>query len=377
MIRWLILFAAAALAALAAAPASAQTCRRGATAVEQSFPSTGPEQTKWFICVSEATGGTRPNGLVVGPVYFRKAPTAPFVKIFYDARVAEIFVPYELGLQRYFDLSYYKFSLGDLSAAECPASAKGILITPRICRELRDRGLIWKDQSSARRGEDLAIWGVIFAANYRYVERFEFRDDGTIIGRIAATGQNISNSPYEMHAHNAVWRLDIDLNGIRNKPALVRRVEDVAGPLASTEVTPIAKEGPFPYSAQEFTTLSIGNANLTNKAGHASTYRLMMITEGGSSRHMEPFTQSEYWVSRYHPDQYYPGELPQFVADGAPTANNDVVFWVKGSAHHDPRDEDGVISQGQWIGVTHTMGAGFMLMPHNLFDCSPLYEPCP
>jgi Cu2+-containing amine oxidase len=244
---------------------------------------------------------------------------------------------------------------------------------------VRDRGLDWKAGGGGRRGEEVVIWGVINAANYKYVEQFEFRDDGTIVGRFQATGQNLPEHPYEMHAHNAVWRLDIDLNGITNRPSLIRRVEDVgnlAGQ-ASTVSTPIVKEGPIPYSAPEFTTLGIGNDNLRNARGHASTYQLMLKTDGGSSRHKEGFTRSEYWVSRYSPEEYYPGGLERFVGDGASTRNNDVVFWVKGSAHHEPRDEDGFDDRGQWVGVTHTMGSGFMLMPHNLFDCSPLYTPCP
>lgn len=379
MIRWLLLAVAAALVAFAASPSAAQSCRAGAIQVDQAFPSTGPEQTRWRICVSEAIGGTRPNGLVVGPVYFRKAPSAPFVNIFYDARIAEIFVPYASGQPRYYDLSYYHFQLGPLSATECPPSVGGVLLTPVICRELRDRGLDWKDNNGGRRGEELVIWGVINAANYKYVERFEFRDEGTIAGRFEATGQNLPHSPYQMHAHNAVWRLDIDLNGLSNRPALVRRIENVPDPTgqASTLATAILKEDAFPYTAQEFTSLRIGNDNLRNRRGQASTYQLMLKTEGGSSRHSEAFTRAEYWVSRYRSDEYYPGDLDRFVADGAATGNNDVVFWVKASAHHDPRDEDGVDDRGQWMGVTHTMGAGFMLMPHNLFDCSPLYKPCP
>ena len=379
MTIWATALTGALFAILAATPASAQSCRAGAIQVDQAFPTAGPEQTRWRICVSEARGGARPNGLVVGPVYFRKTPASSFVNIFYDARISEIFVPYSSGQPRYFDLNVYHFELGNLSRTECPASANAVLLTPTICRELRDRGLIWKDGQGGRRGEDLVIWGVIDAANYKYVERFEFRDDGTIIGRFAATGQNLPSALYEMHAHNAIWRLDIDLAGLANRPSLLRRSESLADPngTASTVTTPIANEGSFPYASQEFTTLSIGNANLRNRQGHASAYQLMLITEGGSSRHIEPFTQAEYWVSRYDPNQYYPDILPQYVADGAPTMDRDVVFWAKSSAHHQPRDEDGIVRNGEWMGVTHTMGAGFMLMPHNLFECSPLYQPCP
>jgi hypothetical protein len=37
--------------------------------------------------------------------------------------------------------------------------------------------------------------------------------DGTIIGRMGATGQNLPGDELEPHAHNAIWRIDIDFGG--------------------------------------------------------------------------------------------------------------------------------------------------------------------
>jgi hypothetical protein len=54
---------------------------------DQSFPTSGPAQTSWRICwheVASSQGLTNPNGLVIGPVYFRKSPNAPFVSILWD-----------------------------------------------------------------------------------------------------------------------------------------------------------------------------------------------------------------------------------------------------------------------------------------------------
>ena len=204
--------------------------------VVQIFPTVGPAQTTWHICWHEVRSNDsvhNPNGLVIGPVYFQKAPTAPLIRILWDMRVSEYFVPYHSGSPRYYDLSGYNFKLASVSAADCPASAGGTPVSSRVCKEVRDRGLMWKDGASVRRGEELVLWGAIDAANYRYIQEYTFRDDGMIIGRMGATGQNLPGAQFETHVHNAIWRLDIDLDGVTNNAALIRHAENVANPAGS------------------------------------------------------------------------------------------------------------------------------------------------
>jgi hypothetical protein len=79
-------------------------------AITQNFPTTGPAETTWLICWREVAGLNsiaNPNGLVIGPVYLRKAPNAPFVRILWDMRVSDYFVPYHPGNPRFYDLSYF------------------------------------------------------------------------------------------------------------------------------------------------------------------------------------------------------------------------------------------------------------------------------
>jgi Cu2+-containing amine oxidase len=66
--------------------------------------------------------------------------------------------------------------------------------------------------------------------------------------------------------------------------------------------------------------------------------------------------------------------LPSYISPPQPVSNADVVVWYYGAAHHQPRDEDGRVVNGWWSGEAHIMWNGFMLMPHNLFDKTPL---CP
>ena len=116
-------------------------------AITQNFPTIGPVQTTWLICWHEVAGYNsiaNPNGLVIGPVYFRKSPSAPFVRVLWDMRVSDYFVPYHPGNPRYYDLSAFNFVLTSVSAADCPACQGGGPISPHVCKEVHDRGLMWQ-----------------------------------------------------------------------------------------------------------------------------------------------------------------------------------------------------------------------------------------
>ena len=199
-------------------------------AITQSFPTAGPAQVTWKICWREVAGSNsiaNPNGLVIGPVYLRKAPGAPMVQILYDLRVSEYFVPYHSGSPRYYDLSGFNFQLTGVTAADCPAALGGAVLSPRVCREIRDRGLLWKDSTGVRRGEEIVLWGAINAANYRYIQEYAFRDDGTITARAGATAQNLPGRELEPHTHNAIWRVDIDLGGTTNSAMRMQHQENI------------------------------------------------------------------------------------------------------------------------------------------------------
>jgi Cu2+-containing amine oxidase len=85
---------------------------------------------------------------------------------------------------------------------------------------------MWKDYGGVRRGEELILWGAIDAANYRYIQEYTFRDDGMVIGRMGATGQNLPYSELITHVHNAIWRIDVDLDGVTNSVSWLQHLED-------------------------------------------------------------------------------------------------------------------------------------------------------
>jgi len=352
--------------------------------ITQNFPTSGPTETTWIICWREVAGNNSiddPNGLVIGPVYFRKSPNAPFVRILWDLRVSDYFVPYHPGSPRFYDLSGYNFKLSAVSAADCPAAVGGATISAHVCKEVRDRGLMWKEYGAVRRGEEILLWGAIDAANYRYIQEYTFRDDGVIVGRMGATGQNLSGDELTTHAHNAIWRIDIDLNGVTNNTARLQHLENPANPAgaANDTATPIAVAQGFTWSPRAHDAVEITNPVFKNAQGHLSSYQLFpMVTGGGLTQHFERFTYNEFWITPYNPGQFAAKNLPTYVAGSQPVTNTDIVVWYKGSLHHHPRDEDGVFDQNNhWHGTTGVMWTGFMLKPHDLFDCSPFYKPCP
>src|SRR5438105_2638368 len=87
----------------------------------------------------------------------------------------------------------------------------------------RDRSVLsavahvrWRSVADqARRGQRLDLWATLSAANYRYIMRYSFHDDGTIQARVAGTSQNLRSVPVGdetgMHVHQAAWRMEFDL----------------------------------------------------------------------------------------------------------------------------------------------------------------------
>jgi hypothetical protein len=89
-------------------------------------------------------------------------------------RCNAVFVPYHAGSPRYYDLSGFNFQLTTVTANDCPASVGGALLSSHVCKEVHDRGLMWKDSSGVRRGQELVLWGSIDADNYRYIQEYTF-----------------------------------------------------------------------------------------------------------------------------------------------------------------------------------------------------------
>jgi primary-amine oxidase len=320
--------------------------------------------TTWDLCFSTIA----PFGVVIQVAEFRRSPSDPFVRVLFDGRISEIFVPYHPGNPRFFDISNNNPPLLTLSAGDCPAP-RTIIGNGKVCREIRDRGIAWKDDSLVRRGEELVLWSVADAGNYNYILEWAFRDDGSIAVRAGSTGPKLGGpNDTRGHMHAFSWRLDIDLGGA-NGDSVERtfHVEDLTQtPSPASDSTRLVMvEGGRPWEPGAFATLEIGDDTLQNGNGRPTSYELQPYRTG-SGRHSEAFTKNDFWVTLANPAEVFAKNLPTYV-NGQNVVSADVVVWYTGSAHHEDgmRDEDRDTVPVLWT--------GFELHPQNLFDRTPLY----
>jgi primary-amine oxidase len=306
-------------------------------------------------------------GLVITGASFRKSPTSPFIFVLFDGRLGEIFVPYHPGTPRFGDISQFNFPPLTLTSVHCPPPRQ-IIGGFQICKEVR-KNLAWMNDAQARYGQEVAYFSVLDAANYNYVMEWTFRDDGAILVRGGSTGPKLGGADDTRgHMHNFTWRLDVDLNGAAGDRAyLTSHVENLAAPSTATDtMNLISVEGSRVWTPQNFNTLEIFDSALQNDRGRATSYELVPM-RSGTARHSEPFTQRDFWVTRYNPAEILAVNLPTYIQNQQSTVNQDLVIWYTGSAHHEnnPRDEDRQTVPMIWT--------GFELVPKNLFNGTPFY----
>lgn len=372
---WTLALAAA--CALWITPASAQNApcatfspaTGAANIVEQSFPtapSAGAAQTTWRVRFAHAVG----KGLYITGAWFRTAPNQPWIQILYDARLADIFVPYEAGTPRFYDLTNFSFPLVQATAED--AGPCGRIIDGVVVHEVTSYGVMWKDDTAVRHGQELVLWATLDSANYNYIMRYGFRDDGTITLRLGATSRNLPGMELMGHMHNALWRIDMDLNGAGgDTPYTYEHIETTAANTASDTFTLFNRgvEGSLDVRPERYTELVVRDtATSTPRAQISYEFRPV---RSGAPRHQEGFAHHDFWVTRYRgTEMLY--QLPQHV-NGESVSNTDIVVWHITGLRHDPRNEDGFFQGSVWNGVALVMWGGLDLRPRNLFTRTPLF----
>lgn len=351
----LMLFALVAPALLAQSP---QYCS-APYYVEQAFPTSGPEVSRWKLCWQFVNG----PGLAITGLWFRPTPASQWIKLMWDGRLAELFVPYHAGYPRYHDIGYH-FGPVPLTAAQCPGKILGA--SSETCMEIRDRGIMWMHDAESRRGQELVLWSVIAAANYNYIIEWSFRDDGVLSSRIGATGTPAGPTT---HVHGPLWRLDIDLNGFCCNTATHMSHKEV-GLTGVDTMTDVNTARGFKWDPVAYDTIHIRDASLKNGNGKPSLW-MFMPERGGTPFHQEPFTWDTFWVTPYVWNQTDGSQLPNYVANAPNTANTDIVLWYYGGLHHIIRDEDN--APGGYSQMTLTMYEGFHLMPFDVWSSTPFY----
>jgi primary-amine oxidase len=300
-------------------------------------------------------------------------PDAEWLKVLDEAGLSELFVPYASGSPRYYDFSNFQFDL--VEAVPADAGPCGILLDspPRVVREVRDKGILWKDDEQGRRGQVLVLWATLDAANYNYLIEYRFHDVGIVEFRTAGTAVNLPSKPLEAHMHNALWRIDIDVGGRENDRAEVfEHVEpDLVGGWTD-QVVPFngGREGWLDWDPHAFTELRVSDPSVTNAQGDPISWSLRPQQPGRQS-HVESFMEHDAWVTRWANTEFFYPSIESYVANQESVVGEDVVLWATAPVLHVPRSEDGVIRGGEWDGVALAMWGGLELRPRNLFVGTP------
>ena len=315
------------------------------------------------------------EGLYITSAEFRPGPGKPWMKVLGELRLVEIFVPYETGSPRFYDISQFNWPMIPLSLED--VGFCGEVIETYVAKEIRDMGILWKDDRKVHRGQALVLWAAIDAANYNYVMEYVFRDDGRIEFSVGATARNLPGREYRAHTHDGLWRIDMDLAGSDHDRVLVsRRLGDMVDPAVSNVLDPFngGVEGVIDFVPEEYTVLRIEDTVRTNARGNNIAYDLIPMRRG-SSRHQEDWSHGDFWVTPYHADERIYPDLPDYIADGESIDDTDVVVWHVTPVHHLPRDEDGEFQpDGTWRGSALLMRTGAMLKPRDLFDRTPFFD---
>jgi primary-amine oxidase len=358
-------------ATLLHAAVAAAVCSSG-TELVQAFPTSGGAVSEWKLCwkierMPDELGALEASEtLVISEATFRPGAAAPPVEVLGELRMVEIFVPYNSGGPRFHDLTGFNFDLQALSTTECPTTR---LSGDRICVEVSDRDLAWRDPyvPVARRGERLVLWSILNAANYDYIMYYAFYDDGTIEVRAGSTGQKLGGpDASEGHEHLFAWRIDLDVAGAAGDTASVWN-QAFGGKVVRGKGERIDTETGIPWAAEGFTVVEVDDATRTNANGRHTGYALKPL-RSGLPKFREAWTRHPIWLTRA------PGagqelravDLPSYV-NKEPVAGQNVVLWYLDTHHHehDMRDEDRDTVPVLWT--------TFQLAPQNLWDGTPFY----
>jgi Cu2+-containing amine oxidase len=363
---------AAALQVMAVPRADAAYCTTG-TELTQDFPTSGPAVSQWHLCweilrmPNDVGALVESETLVLSQVEFRPGATATPVTVLGDMRMAEIFVPYHSGDERFHDLTDFAFDLQPLTTTECPGTR---LAGNKLCVEVRDRQLAWRDPYGgpvARRGETLVLWGLLNADNYDYVMAYEFDDDGTIQVRAGSTGQKLDGPDDTAgHFHNFAWRVNLDVAGAGGDTVHLASTNSGLTTTRERERT-VKTETGLKWSAASFTHVTVEDATHVNGNGRLTGYTLAPVREG-LAHFGEAWTRFPIWVTRNQ------GPTAELRFRDVPTYLNnesvqgqDLVVWYFDSHNHESnmRDEDRDAVPISWM--------GFRLEPQNVWDGTPFY----
>ena len=155
----------------------------------------------------------------------------------YRGSIAEVHVPYHPGSPRFLDVTLSTTGLGANALTLAGPECNGVLVDPKVCREIHDRGYAWKFAGGFQRGQEVTYWISSQLGQYTYITMWTFRDDGSFEPGVGLTGRlqirrfTPAYAPFGSrvnaeavttpefginHMHNLYWRLDLDIAGAGN-----------------------------------------------------------------------------------------------------------------------------------------------------------------
>jgi primary-amine oxidase len=262
-----------------------------------------------------------------------------------------------------------------------------VLIDPKVCREIHERGHAWKFDALFQKGEEVLYWASSQLGQYNYIVGWTFRDDGAIqpsaglTGRLQIYGDGSDYTPFGSrtnpealstpriginHMHNIYWRLDLDIAGDRDNgvnritqvqhtgPSPVGVSCSIAGTCHINRHTRLTTE--VVERVEPFKTWHQVNRSTFNADGRAVGYE---IVPHGNQRWTGPTSEQwaagELYVTTYNACELFAvnnnnpalnpgcGGAPadvQAMVNGQPADGADLVVWSTGHFQHVVRDED-------------------------------------
>jgi hypothetical protein len=385
--------------------------------VRQGFPAANADpddltksDTAWEIewTITDNSRGSSVLAIKSAKFMYKDKDNNPrWIHVANNLQIAEMFVPYNTTNPTYYDISRFKFGLvpakKEYLGPNCVApgevlSSSDPRMNNKVHKEVHDDGLRWLNGGGvARRGEQLMLWSILSAGNYRYIMEYDFKDDGIIVARVAATAHNLKKfqeDQSDVHLHVGCWRCDMLLTdpmtsaaggADKNKVFLVTRHPAEGKPAGHFRVGQSlfnandngeSHEGWADWIPEQFTTLRIESQVRKNAAGKATSYDLIPLRIGtvrDYPKHQE-FINHDFWVTRTNPANTIYEKVAEYASKKESLEGQPVTIWHNSPGIHVPRGEDfGTDGKTNSAGVAIASWTGFTLRPRNLFDSTPLY----
>lgn len=381
------------------------------------------------------------EGLVLSRAIYRDgSEQRPVV---HRAAIGEILVPYadvtsNWYFRTYMDAGEYGFGKSVQSLVpnlDCPANAQyidvvlgddlgtpyevknGICIYERTSHMMVRHFDIFTGSLMTLPGRELVMRAATVVGNYDYYMEWVISQDGSLEFRLGAGGivaakavearttksrtfaKDTLYGPLmdhglvgTMHQHFFNVRLDMDVDGTKNKVVELRRKlvpanigQRATGWVLEETVMKREADGQRSDGHHHHTQWLVASSERENKLGYPTGYMVevhgnepALLSPEDSAYRRAAFLEHDLWVTPFRADERYssgdypnqnPGGdgLPAWTSANRKILDTDVVLWVNVGLGHVPRSEDWPVMPSEWFGSVK-------LSPFMFFDRNPAID---